>query len=303
MTAKFVNHYDVNTADEFPDRAPAVAQYQFLLGYIAHAATRVVGFSWFPTVLSEGITFTSIRDADGPDRVGQFYPALIAIGASLAALRLAMRRFGRTADITLFPDPSRPDTIAHVRLGEVHDPSLDDRLRFNALTANVTQSPIDETRSLPQGLQHALPHLIARPGTWASAVAAASDRMRVRDCLRQADLTGRTADQFGAASVMRNELIGPSDVAVPGLFLLGFRDRTSAGIVALGEALQELLVLLRMQEVHVRVTGMDHVLSAQIMDALALPNAPQLMVAAAYSAPRAMTSVSADRATSPDPGA
>jgi hypothetical protein len=199
---------------------------------------------------------------------------------------LAARRFGRTAEITILPDPARPDTIACVTLGDLRDLSLDDRLHFNALTAPAAWGPIDETRPLPQGLQHALPHLITRSGIWVSAVAAASDRMRVRDCLRLANLTGETADRFDAASVMRNELIGPRDLASPGLFLLGTQDRTQASVVALGEALQELVVLLRMQEVHVRVARLSHALGERTMDALALPRVPQFMVEAAYRAPR-----------------
>jgi hypothetical protein len=85
---------------------------------------------------------------------------------------------------------------------------------------------------------------------------------------------------------MRDELIGPRDLASPGLFLLGTQDRTQASVVALGEALQELVVLLRMQEVHVRVARLSHALGERIMDALALPRVPQFMVEAAYRAPR-----------------
>ena len=286
MAAFMVDHFDVNTSDDFPEQAPAVEQYQFLLRYIAHAAARVVGFSWFPTVLPEGITFTSLRAADGPDPTSQSHVALIAIGAALAALRLTIRRFGRIAEIAIFPDSTRPDIVAHVTVGQVQPPSLDDRLRFNALTAPATQSPIDEVRPLPQGLLHALPYLAARSGAWVSAVAAASDRMRVRDCLRQGIHTGETADRCDAASVMRNELIGPIDLATPGLFLLGSQERTPVDTVALGETLQELVVLLRMQEVHVRALRLSHALGERIGDALALPKAPQLTVAAAYSAPR-----------------
>jgi hypothetical protein len=284
--AEFMDRFDIDATDDFPQQAPAVAQYQFLLRYTAHAAVRVIGFSWFPTVTPEGIIFTSISAADEHDVVGQSHLALIAIGAALAAFRLAAHRFGRTAEIAILPDPARPDIIACVTLGDFRDPSLDDCLRFNALTAPAARSPIDETRPLPQGLQHALPHLIARSGVWVSAVAAASDRMRVRDCLRLANLPGETADRFGAASVMRDELIGPRDLASPGLFLLGTQSRTPGSIVALGKALQELVVLLHMQEVHVRVARLSHALGERTVDALALPKVPQFMVEAAYRAPR-----------------
>jgi hypothetical protein len=286
MAAFMINDIDLNIIDDFPQQAPAVAQYQFLLRYIAHAAVRAIDVSWFPTVTPEGIIFTSLSAADGHDVVGQSHLALIAIGAALAALHLAARRFGRTAEIAILPDPAGPDIIACVTLGDFRDPSLDDRLRFNALTAPAARSPIDETRPLPQGLQHALPHLIARSGVWVSAVAAASDRMRVRDCLRPANLPGETADQFGAPSVMRDELIGPRDLASPGLFLLGTQDRTPASIVALGETLQELVVLLRMQELLARVVYLDHWLGQRIADMLALPRVPRFMVEAAYRAPR-----------------
>ena len=84
---------------------------------------------------------------------------------------------------------------------------------------------------------------------------------------------------------MCNKLVGPLDLVTPGLFLLG-RAPTPASTVALGTALQELVMLLRMQEVQARVVWLSHALGAQMRDALALPNAPQMMVAAAYHAPR-----------------
>jgi hypothetical protein len=56
--------------------------------------------------------------------------------------------------------------------------------------------------------------------------------------------------------------------------------------VALGETLQELVVLLRMQELLARVVYLDHWLGQRIADMLALPRVPRFMVEAAYRAPR-----------------
>jgi hypothetical protein len=288
MAEFMTDHIDIDTADAYPEQGAAVAQYQFLLRYMAYAAALVVGFSWFPTVVPEGITITSLFSSDGHDSTGQAYAALVSIGAALGAFRLAAQRFGHTAEIAIFPDTARPDIVAQIPLGTYHQPSLDDRLRFNALTASAAPCPVDENRALPQGLIRALPHLAAQPGTWVSAVAAASDRMRVRDCLRQAMQTGNAASGFSATSVMRNELVGPPDLATPGLFLLGTNARTPTNSVALGGTLQELVVLLHGQEVQARVVRLPHILGEEIMDALALPMPPRYMVAAAYGAPRAM---------------
>lgn len=282
MAAAMVNRLDEDGADAFPERGSSTTQYEFLLRYTAYAATRVVGFSWFPIVAPTGITFSTVHTEDDSCRR---YATLIAIGAALATLRVTMRRFGRTAEVVLFPDSSRPDLVAQVALGAPQPPSLDDRLCFNALTAPTSRRAIDEHRSLPQGFLHAAPHLVARHGVWVSAVAAASDRMRLRDRMRgvmQADATDR---HRVIVPFMRDELVGPFDLPAPGLFLLGTQDEAPATTVVLGEALQDLVTLLRLHELRARIVQLDDLFAEHVSDALALPSVPQFMVMAAFEAP------------------
>lgn len=110
--------------------------------------------------------------------------------------------------------------------------------------------------------------------------------MRTRDCLRQAIEIATPVHPSGIAHIMRDELIGTLDMVTPGLFVLGRCNAAPASAVALGETLQEFVVQLHMREVRMRVLRLGRALSEQIRDALALPTLPQLMVAAAYAAPR-----------------
>lgn len=283
MAAMMVDPFETDDVDDFPEHASSVTQLEFLFRYTAHAATRAVGLSWIPLIEADGITFSMIQPED---RSARGRATLISVGAALAALQTALRRFGRIAAVHLFPDSARPGVVALLSIGEPQPPSLDDRLHFKALTAPTIRSVADEHRLLPQGLLHAAPHLIARDGVWAFAVAAASDRMRVRDCTRRAMQTGATAHQPGIAPITRDELVGPPDVSTPGLFLLGVKDHVPASAVALGAALQDLATMLRMYEMRARIAPMEHAFGEQVADALALPYVPQFMVLAAYEAPR-----------------
>lgn len=275
---------DTDFADDFPEHAPAVEQYAFLLRYIVYAAMRGVGVTWLPTVGPDGIAFTFVNTASRLRADDGSHATRMEIGQALMALRLAMRRFGRLAEVRLFPDPAHPDIVAHLAFGALHCPTLDDYLRFNALTAPLARSAVDERRELPQGLLHAVPHLMAQHGVWAAAVAEARDRIRVHDCMCRAIHAIGTADCPGVIEVTRDELVSPFDVPVPGLFVLGAKDHAPARNVALGEALQELVVLLRLNELRARVVRLGQAQGQPILDTLALPSAPRFVVAAAYSA-------------------
>jgi hypothetical protein len=258
----------------FPDHGTTARQYGFVVSHAGHAVGRANNRSWRPEISDDGIAWVlGERDEETGTATDT---ALVAVGCALTVARLVMRRYGHTESVRLAPETTRPGAIAQIAFGEDHAPSLDDHLRFNALVATAARCRINETRPLPMGLLRALPHLVTRPGMWASVVATSSDRMRARDCLRQSDET----------RLIHDELVGPLDMAAPGMFLLGTPDCTPANWVVLGEALQEIVVHLRLQEAQVRILGMGSVLGAQIQNALALAAPPQLLVCAAYCAPR-----------------
>jgi hypothetical protein len=257
-----------------PEHGTTATQYGFVVSHAGYAVGHANNRSWRPEITEDGIAW--VRDRAHKETGTATDAALVAVGCALAVVRLVMRRYGHTEAVRLAPETTRPGAIVQIAFGEDHTPSLDDHLRFNALLATAARCRINETRPMPMGLLSALPHLVTRPGVWASVVATSSDRLRARDCLRRSDET----------HLIHDELVGPQDMAAPGLFLLGTQDCTPVNRVALGEALQELVVLLRLQEAQVRILGMGSVLGAQIRDVLALAAPPRLLVCAAYCAPR-----------------
>ena len=260
--------------EAFPEHGPATTQYDFLASLASRAVGHAYDHTWWTEITEDGIAWVRTRAHSEPCSATD--AALLSIGTALTAVRLAMRRFGNVATMRYAPDTTRPGAIAQIAFAKKHTPSLDDHLRFNALLAMTDRCRINETRTVPRGMLRALPHFVTRPGVWVSSITAASDRMRARDCLRR----------FDDIHIIHDELIGPPDMAAPGLFLLGRQERTEVNGVALGEALQELVVLLRLQEVQVRVLCVGNAMGAQFRDTLALTAPPQLLVSAAYGAPR-----------------
>ena len=64
-----------------------------------------------------------VADSDGREM-------FISCGAALFTLRLAARRFGRVADVRLWPDPERPTLLADVDLGGERPVTADERRLF-----------------------------------------------------------------------------------------------------------------------------------------------------------------------------
>ncbi|PWK30441.1 Acg family FMN-binding oxidoreductase [Actinoplanes xinjiangensis] len=58
---------------------------------------------------------------------------LISVGAAVFTLRLAIGMQGRIPEVTIFPDPARPDLVARIRAGQVTTPSA----QVNALAAAI----------------------------------------------------------------------------------------------------------------------------------------------------------------------
>lgn len=58
---------------------------------------------------------------------------VISCGAALFNIRIALRRFGLAAEVTLLPDAADPDLLARVRLGRPHHATDEDHALFKEI--------------------------------------------------------------------------------------------------------------------------------------------------------------------------
>jgi nitroreductase len=81
---------------------------------------------------------------------------IMSCGAALCHLQLAIRYFGRTDEVTLFPEPNDPDLLAIVRLGRPYLPAANEKAMFQAIPRRHTNRQPFENRSLPESLLDSL---------------------------------------------------------------------------------------------------------------------------------------------------
>ena len=125
---------------------------------------------------------------------------LISCGAALFGLRLAIRGIGYQPEISLLPEPERPDVLAAVRLGKQRPLTEAERMMIGALPHRHTHRGAYAPGPLPHGLliglqhdavaEHAALALVDRPADYAhlAAIVARTARTLSADARSRADV-------------------------------------------------------------------------------------------------------------------
>jgi hypothetical protein len=77
---------------------------------------------------------------------------IMSCGAALWHLQVAIRHFGRTDEVAVFPDPSDPDLLAVVQIGKPRLVKADEKAMFQATPRRHTNRLPFEKRSLSESL-------------------------------------------------------------------------------------------------------------------------------------------------------
>ena len=148
MSTILADPWTIRDAD-FPADGTLDEKLEFLLGYAVLAPSSHNTQPWRFHVCGDAVEVyadrtRALRIVDPRDR-----ELLISVGASLFFLRLAMRRFGWSGEITLFPDREDPDLVAIVTPGGEAEPSVEELRLFEAITTRRTHRGDFESRPVP----------------------------------------------------------------------------------------------------------------------------------------------------------
>lgn len=110
------------------------------------------------------------RDSSNPPADPDRQQALLACGAALLNLRLAIRVRDRHTDVRLLPDPQQPDLLAVVR-SQGHRPALPVERRLAAALSAGTEPPTSPRAGNPAALRGTLHRAAATEQTWLVGVA------------------------------------------------------------------------------------------------------------------------------------
>ena len=112
----------------------------------------------------------------------------ISCGAALAHVLIAAEHFGRDAELTLLPDPSRPDLLARVKLGVPLVASERTERRFDALGRRHTDRGRYAKESVSSSVLDALGAAAEEEGAWLTAYTDDARKAALGDLVVEGDL-------------------------------------------------------------------------------------------------------------------
>ena len=234
MSTILADPWTIRDAD-FPADGTLDEKLEFLLGYAVLAPSSHNTQPWRFHVCGDAVEVY----ADRPRALRIVDPRvrelLISVGASLFFLRLAMRRFGWSGEITLFPDREDPDLVAIVTPGGEAEPSVEELRLFEAITTRRTHRGDFESRPVPPAVVAQLALAAAEEGAWLSSIEDRATRSAVAELARQGDQVQFADPEFRAelASWIRPNHGGEHD-GMPG-YAFGIPDVVSPfGPAAIG---------------------------------------------------------------------
>jgi hypothetical protein len=111
----------------------------------------------------------------------------MSCGAALGQLRLAVRHFGWTDVVALFPDARQADLLARVTVGEARSPNAEEDRLFHAILKRRSNRAAFEARPVPPPLVAALRASAADEQVGFHAVVGSDHRQAVADLVAEGD--------------------------------------------------------------------------------------------------------------------
>jgi nitroreductase len=162
---------------------------------------------------------------------------VIACGAALFHLRIALQRLGWRVQLDVLPDPHSPDRLARVVLEGREEPSSETRILYGSILRRHTNRNPFEPRSVHPGLVAELVRCATTEGAWlapleaqskleAAHLIAEADRRQFRDPHFRRELAAWMSSGHGhrrdglPGSVLG---LGPIEAALAPMFLRTFR--------------------------------------------------------------------------------
>jgi nitroreductase len=140
----------------FPHSGTAADKLGFLLRYAVRAPSGHNTQPWLFHITDEAVELHADRRRAMPAVDPGDRELIMSCGAALLHLRVALRHFGYTGEVTLFPDKHQPDYLARIGLGAPAQPGAEDELLFRAIPHRHTYRLRFEDRAVPDSLQSAL---------------------------------------------------------------------------------------------------------------------------------------------------
>jgi len=211
----------------FPKKGKSSDKLRYLLNYAVLAPSGHNSQPWLFKIVGDDVELYADRTralavCDPEDR-----ELVMACGAALLNLRVALRHFGYEGEVKTFPDKNEPDLLARVGFGEKRKPAAEDDLLFRAIRQRHTNRMPFEPREIPEKALSELKAAASKEDAWLHFVLGESDRNKVADLVAEGDRIQMANSSFRrelAAWMHRNRDV--SHDGMPG-YALGLGGLTS----------------------------------------------------------------------------
>lgn len=171
----------------FPRRKKSSDKLRYLLNYAVLAPSGHNSQPWLFKIVGDNVELYADRRRALPVCDPDDRELIMACGAALLNLRIALRHFGYEGRVKAMPDRNEPDLLARVTFGEKRKPTVEDTRLFQAIPRRRTNRMPFERREVPDKVLTELKAAASREGAWLHLIQSEKDRRAVADFVAEGD--------------------------------------------------------------------------------------------------------------------
>ncbi len=212
----------------FPKAGESSEKLRYLLNYAVLAPSGHNTQPWLFRIVDDEAELYADRTRALPVCDPQDRELIMACGAALFHLRIALRHFGYEGKVRTFPDANDQDLLARIGFGGKGKPTSEEELLFKALLKRRTNRMPFEPREVPRKVLSELEEAASDEHAWFQTIEGEDNRNRVADLVAEGDRIQMANSSFRrelAAWIHPNRSV--SHDGMPG-YALGLGDLTSS---------------------------------------------------------------------------
>lgn len=174
-------------AADFPRAEPMEAQLRFFVAYALLAPSSHNTQPWRFALGEHVIDLYADRTRALPMMDPEDRELVMSCGAALYNLCLAIRHFGYTDTVTLFPVPDEPDLLARIHVTTPGDATYEEHDLFWAIAKRRTNRQTYTARQVPSLVVKKLQTIAHAEGAWLHVIEGEERRHMAADLIAEAD--------------------------------------------------------------------------------------------------------------------
>jgi len=171
----------------FPRKGKPSDKLRYLLNYAVLAPSGHNSQPWLFKIEGDKVELYADRRRALPVCDPDDRELIMACGAALFNLRIALRHFGFEGRVKTMPDKNEPDLLARVTFGEKRKPTIEESKLLQAITQRRTNRMPFERREVPDNVLNELKAAAGKEGAWLHLIRSEEDRRVVAEFVAEGD--------------------------------------------------------------------------------------------------------------------